>query len=305
MKTKLLVVGGTGFIGHHLLRTVRAKGWDTTSVSLHKPSELRYVEGTKYFQLNLCNKERAKQCLIDQKFQYVVNLGGYIDHTSFKEGGQKVIESHFSGLLNLIESLNRDHLQRFVQIGSSDEYGNTPTPQSEESREQPISPYSAAKAAATHFLQMLHRTEGYPSTILRLFLTYGPCQDYSRFLPQVINGCLKDERFPTSTGKQLRDFCYVTDTVDAIVTSLENQKAIGEVFNAASGQPVAIKSIIEQVVSLVGTGDPQFGEIPYRSGENMELYADSSKIKEILGWEPKISISEGLKNTIDWYEGQN
>ena len=93
--------------------------------------------------------------------------------------------------------------------------------------------------------------------------------------------------------------------MDAIVTSLQHQKAIGEVFNAASGQPVTIKSIIEQVVSLVGTGNPQFGEIPYRSGENMKLYANSSKIKETLGWQPKINMSEGLKNTIDWYERQN
>ena len=180
MRTKLLVVGGTGFIGHHLLKTVREKGWETTSVSLHKPSELRFVEGTKYFQLNLCDKERVKRCLIDQQFQYVVNLGGYIDHTFFKEGGQKVIESHFSGLLNLIESLNRDHLQRFVQIGSSDEYGNQPAPQHESYREQPISPYSAAKVAATHFLQMLNRAEGYPGVILRLFLTYGPGQSDDR-----------------------------------------------------------------------------------------------------------------------------
>ena len=134
---------------------------------------------------------------------------------------------HFTALQNLLEVIPRGKLKRFVQIGSSDEYGNASAPQHETLREQPISPYSLAKVASTHFLQMLHLTENFPAVTLRLFLTYGPGQDTGRFLPQIIRGCLADLTFPTSAGKQLRDFCYLDDTVRAILQALNVPKVDG------------------------------------------------------------------------------
>ena len=94
---------------------------------------------------------------LDKGFDYVVNLGGYINHQLFKDGGRNLIDTHFITIQNLVEVLPRNKLKRFVQIGSSDEYGNAPAPQNEKMREQPISPYSLAKVASTHFLQMLHK----------------------------------------------------------------------------------------------------------------------------------------------------
>jgi nucleoside-diphosphate-sugar epimerase len=238
---------------------------------------------------------------LDKDFDYVVNLGGYIDHKLFMEGGRSLIDAHFSALLNLLEVLPRHRLKRFVQIGSSDEYGNTPAPQHENQREQPISPYSLAKTANTHFLQMLSRTENFPSVILRLFLTYGPGQDSSRFLPQIIRGCLDDATFPTSAGGQLRDFCYVDDSVQAILQALTHPEVEGDVFNVASGIPVSIREMVEKVRNITGSGNPQYGDVPYRNGENMALYANISKAKRLLNWEPTISLDIGLKKTIDWY----
>jgi nucleoside-diphosphate-sugar epimerase len=106
---------------------------------------------------------------------------------------------HFGGVQNILQSVNLDSLKRFVQIGSSDEYGNLSAPQTEDMRESPISPYSLGKAASTQLLQMLYSTEGLPTVILRLFLVYGPGQDLRRFIPQVIQGCLSSGYFPTST----------------------------------------------------------------------------------------------------------
>ena len=135
-----------------------------------------------------------------------------------------MIDAHFRGLQNILEVLPRSRLKRFVQIGSSDEYGDAAAPQHEKLREAPISPYSLAKVACTHFLQMLHRTENFPGVTLRLFLTYGPGQDSKRFLPQIIRGCLDDRAFPASEGEQIRDFCNVHDTVLADLESLECSK---------------------------------------------------------------------------------
>ena len=239
---------------------------------------------------------------LEENFDYVVNLGGYINHQLFKDGGRALIKTHFNSLQNLVEVLPRHRLKRFVQIGSSDEYGNAPAPQHEDQREQAISPYSLAKTASTHFLQMLNRTENFPSVIIRLFLTYGPCQDSSRFLPQIIRGCLDDTVFPTSRGDQLRDFCYVDDTVRAILHALTHPEVDGNVFNVASGEGVAIRTMIKKVCQLTGTGKPRFGEVPYRTGENMTLYGDISKTKRILSWEPMISMDDGLKHTIDFFK---
>ena len=170
-----------------------------------------------------------------------------------------------------MEVLPRNKLKRFVQIGSSDEYGNAPAPQNEKMREQPISPYSLAKVASTHFLQMLYRSENFPAVTLRLFLTYGPGQDVKRFLPQIIQGCLNNADFPTSAGEQIRDFCFVEDAVRAVTQALTVPEAIGEVFNVASGEQVKIRTMIEIVCALTGSGKPLYGEVPYRPGENMEL----------------------------------
>ena len=188
-----------------------------------------------------------------------------------------------------------------VDIGSSDEYGNAPAPQHENLREKPISPYSLAKVASSHFLQMLYRTENFPAVTLRLFLTYGPGQDTGRFLPQIIRGCLSDITFPTSAGEQFRDFCYVDDTVCAILQALDSSEGEGEVFNVASGIPISIREIIEKVRNITGSGKPIYGKVPYRPGENMELYASISKAKNILQWEPKVSLKDGLTKTINYF----
>jgi len=300
IQPRILIIGGTGFIGHHLIKALILKDFSVSSISLNKPTKQRFVDGVKYYTVDI-NVPKSCSDILNSNFHYVVNLGGYIDHRLFKDNGRGLIESHFIALQNIIELLPRDELRRFVQIGSSDEYGNSDSPQNENLREQPISPYSLAKVASTHFLQMLYRTEKFPSVILRLFLTYGPGQSSSRFLPQIIRGCLNNERFPVSAGEQIRDFCYIDDTVDAIIKALFTDNINGHVINIASGKPISIKSVIKEVQGIIAKGSPIFGELQYRAGESQSLYANVNKSKKLLGWESKVLVEEGLKKTIDSY----
>lgn len=298
----MLVVGGSGFIGHALCRTAQARGYTVTSLSMHAPT--RCLKGIDYLVGNISDREPLKQLLSEKQFEYLINCGGYIDHRSYFSGGRDIIETHFDGVLNLLDAVDRSCLKRFVQIGSGDEYGDAAAPQSEAVRESPISPYSLAKVAVTHFLQMLWRTDQLPAVTLRIFLAYGPGQGEKRFLPQIIRGCLQNHPFPVSEGGQLRDFCYVDDVVEGILRALYVPEICGQVINIASGIPVSIRSMIEQVCALVGQGQPDFGHIPYRKGENMALWANTNHARELLGWTPQVSLEEGLTRTIEYYKNE-
>jgi nucleoside-diphosphate-sugar epimerase len=216
---KLLVVGGSGFIGNHLVKNAAAKGFIVTVISLTSVDNHKKIESVEYINIDISIYDDLLQALSNVKFNYVVNLSGYVDHSNFFEKGKRIIDMHLNGVINLVNCLDRSELKRFIQIGSSDEYGNIAAPQCEGSRESPISPYSFAKVAITHFLQMLHKTEAFPSVILRLFIVYGPGQKLNRFIPQVISACINNQHFPVSEGSQLRDFCYVDDVVQAILMS--------------------------------------------------------------------------------------
>ena len=301
MADSLLVVGGTGFIGRNVVNYAVTHGFIVTVLSLHVPKKEDKLDDVRYLQVDVANLSQLKEKLLPFSVEYVINLSGYIDHSKFLDGGKQVINTHFDGVQNLLQVLDWKKLKRFVQIGSSDEYGSQVAPQSEKLRELPISPYSFAKVASTQLLQMLSRTENLPAVSLRLFLVYGSGQDNKRFLPQVIQGCLADSHFPASEGKQLRDFCYIDDIVRGIFLSLENDLVNGNIINLASGTPVTIRSIVEKVQEIVGKGNPDFGSLPYRVGENMELYADISKAKNILGWKPEITLENGIEEIVSEY----
>lgn len=297
---RVLIIGGTGFIGRRLAEKCLSATPNVACLGVVKKN--LFNEKAEVLHADVGDKGQLKSVLHGRSFDYVFNLGGYIDHTSYFKGGRRLIEAHFTGLLNLMDCLDTGSLKGFVQAGSSDEYGNKPAPMHEGLREDSISPYSLAKTAASHFIEMLGRTEGFPGVVLRFFLVYGPGQDRKRFLPQIINGCLRDEEFKTSEGNQLRDFCYVDDVVDALMRAATTQEALGRIINIASGRPVSIREVIQQVMAIIGGGKPAWGAHPYRKGENMSLYADVGLAKSLLGWVPSTSLDEGLRKTVEYYK---
>ena len=297
----ILVLGGTGFIGINLVKRLLTLGAKVTCLSLkrkknkltHKNLKYVYCDYTKF---NLLKKK------INKSFEYVVNLGGYINHSKFFTKGRLVIDSHFLSTMNLLLSLKKKKLKRYLHIGTCDEYGANISPIKENFREDPITSYAFAKLASINLLIMLNKTENFPATVLRLFLVYGPHQKNERLIPQVINGCLKKKNFPVSKGNQLRDFCYIEDIINAIILSLVKKKALGKVFNVGSGKPVSVKFIINKISKIIKQGKPQFNRIPFRKNENLQLYPSINKIGRILGWKPKTNLHQGLVKTINYYK---
>jgi len=293
-KPHLLVIGGTGFIGFHLVLKAKKRGWKVTSISLNPPKRNRYVAGVNYLKADITNFKELKKKL-NNPYTYLVNLGGYVNHFNKKK---KVSSAHFKAVINLTKIFTNKKIKKFIQIGSSSEYGESRAPQNEKAQCDPKSPYALAKLAATEFLLMLNITKQYPVTILRLFQVYGTQQDKNRVLPQIISGCLKNKKFPVSSGEQLRDFCFIDDIINAIFLSLKNKKSNGEIFNIASGKPIKVKRVIKYICKLTGKGKPQFGQIKYRKDENMKVYADIKKAKVKMKWKPKINFNKGIKTVI-------
>ena len=125
-KKKILIIGGTGFIGYHLARKCLKKGWKVTSISSKLPKKIRYLKKVKYLRCDITKKKLLKE-KIKKNFDYVVNLGGYVDHTKKK----KTFKSHYQGCKNLTEIFLKKKPISFIQIGSSLEYGNSNSPQKE------------------------------------------------------------------------------------------------------------------------------------------------------------------------------
>ncbi|MBN2453534.1 MAG: NAD-dependent epimerase/dehydratase family protein [Candidatus Omnitrophica bacterium] len=298
-KDTILIAGGSGFIGRRLAE--RCLKLTPNVTCLGAPNDRCDLKGVKLLRVDIRSAEDVSKALSGKRFNYVFNLSGYIDHRPYFDGGRAVIDTHLAGLMNIVSCLDRSALKGFVQVGSSDEYGDAPAPQEESIRESPISPYSFSKAAATYFVTMLSRIEKFPGVVLRFFLVYGPGQDDRRFLPQIIKACLNNEKFKTSEGIQARDFCYIDDVVEAMVMAAVSVKARGHIINVASGKPVLIRDMVKKVIRIAGGGMPLWGAYPYKNGENMKLYADISLAGSILGWRPRVTLEEGLKATIDYY----
>ena len=129
-------------------------------------------------------------------------------------------------------------------------------------------------------------------------------QDDNRVIPYVIKNSIKNKKFNCSSGVQLRDFTYIDDVIKAIYKSLSSKGAIGEIINVGFGKPYKIKYLINMIVRLVGSGEPVFSKMKLRKDELLSLYPSIQKSKKILKWKPKISLINGIKKTIKFYQNQ-
>ena len=296
-KMKLLVLGGYGYLGNKIVLHALKKNWKVVSVSKKRNSRLLEHKNLKNLFFDMTNLKKLK-LLSKYHFDYVVNVSGYVDHSLFCKNGIEIANNHLIVVLNLISILSRKKLKKFLQIGSSEEYGLKNRSLLETNRELPFTPYAASKVASTHFLQMLYRSELFPATIMRLFLVYGPDQKKNRIIPYVIQNCQKNKTFNISEGKQLRDFLYIDDAVDAIFLCLKSSKANGQIYNLGSGRGITIKVLVNTIKKIIVGGKPKFGNYKNLRQENKRLVAKVDKIQKDLKWKPKVNLENGLNRTI-------
>lgn len=300
MNKRILIIGGTGFLGYHLAKKCISKKWKVTSISTNKPKRIRYLSKVKYLYLDITKKHILKKN-IKSNYDFVVNFGGYVNHNE----KLKTYKSHYVGCKNLADIFKAKKLKSFIQIGSSVEYGNIKSPQNENDKtdvKKLKSTYGKAKLMATNYLLKLYKKYNFPCTILRLYLVYGPNQDGNRLIPHTLNECLNDKKFICSAGKQYRDFLFVEDLVKAIFLCFNNKKSIGEIINIGAGKPRNVKKVILFIKNKINLGNPLFGKIPLRKDEILRLYPSISKAKKILQWKASTSFQKGIEIIIKYYK---
>jgi nucleoside-diphosphate-sugar epimerase len=299
-KKRILIVGGTGFIGYHLASKCKKLNWDIISISTQKPLKKRKLKKIKYKFFDITIKKNFYH-IAKYKFDYVVNLGGYVDHIHKR----KTLRTHYLGAKNLFEFFKDKKIQSFIQIGSSAEYGGDQSPQKEHLGGNISGVYANAKLLATKFMMDCHTKYNFPVTIIRFYQLFGPRQDTNRFIPIVISSCLNKKEFQTSSGTQSRDFLYVDDGIEAIIKSLKSKNSKGKIFNIGSGKPVKLKKIMEIIGGRLKNFYPIYGKIKLRKGEPKVLYPNVNLANKILKWKNKTTIKEGLNKTMKDFKNQH
>jgi UDP-glucose 4-epimerase len=298
IKKKILIIGGTGFLGHHLAKKCNTK-FIVTSLSLNLPKKEKKIKGVRYLIADISKKQELIK-KINSKFDIVVNLGGYINH----KNRNLAIKTHLNGCKNLINFFKDKNIELFIQIGSSAEYGKQKSPNFENMKCSPKTIYAQSKLNASKYLINFPKKYNFPYVILRFYQVYGPEQKQDRLIPMVINSCLEDLHFRCTSGIQSKDFLYITDAINAICKCFNNNKIISNIINIGSGHKISVRKLILKVVKNVGYGKPMFGVLGKRSDEPKNSYPSIKKAKKILIWKPKISLEKGLRMTVSYYKNK-
>ncbi len=306
--SRVLVTGAGGFIGFHLTRRLLAEGAEVHIIHLESEESVRLeqIKGQVHSHVaDLRDLEALVRIVRDIRPQKIFHLAAEVNADRSPELLPQMMAVNFQGTVNILSALEKVPYDCFVNTGTCEEYGVNPAPFVETQRERPVSPYSFSKVAATHYCQMLNRTEGWPIITLRPFLTYGPYQTGSMLIPALIRHCLGNDELPMTEGEQTREFNYVSDIVQGYLTASTTEAAVGEVINLGNGIEYKIKNVVEMVIKACGSKTkPQLGTIPYRTGEAMRFYCSARKARDLLDWQSEVSLEEGLANTVEWNKGR-
>jgi nucleoside-diphosphate-sugar epimerase len=205
------------------------------------------------------------------------------------------------GTLHLLEALVGRPDVRVIATGSVFEYGSG-SHLREDQPPMPNTVLGAAKAGATLALQAYAKVHGVHTVILRVFTPYGPWERPGRLIPLTILSALKGEEIRMSSGRQQRDYFYIDDLVEALCLAAVKSVPPGTVMNVCSGRGVPVREIVELTLKLMG--DPvkaQVGVLQHRPDEVWESSGDNTAARKLLGWEPRVSLEEGLRKTIAWF----
>lgn len=299
---RVLVTGGAGFIGSHLVDRLVAEGLEVAvldNLSTGKLENLRQNLENKslhFIRGDILDGQTVEEALKGVEAVFHLAAITSVPYSVKHPGTTRQV--NVEGTRRLLETCLREGVERFIYVSSCAVYGEPQyLPVDEKHPLRPISPYAETKLEAERLCSEFEEKYGLKTTVLRPFNVYGSRMrggEYSGVIANFIERLrLGDPPIIYGDGTQTRDFVHVEDVVNALVLALTSTKALGRTFNIATGVPTSIKRLAQVIIELSGTKvEPQYREA--REGDIKQSYADISEAKASLGYEPKIPLKDGL-----------
>lgn len=307
---KVLVTGGAGFIGGHLVDALLAQGASVRVIdnfSTGRRSNLeRNLSRIELVEGDIADPEACARAMHDRE---VVFHEAAIPSVA-RSVRDPVASNHanVSGTVQVLDQARRAGVRKLVYAASSSAYGDTPTlPKVETMTPAPLSPYAVSKLTGEHYVTVFGRLYGFETVSLRYFNVFGPRQDpaseYAAVIPKFVTMILNGES-PTvnGDGEQTRDFCFIENTVSANLLAAKATTR-GEVVNVACGVRISLNELLRRINAFLGT-DVKAVYGPGRVGDVRDSLADISAAKKLLGYEVRYDVQAGLEKTIRWFQAQ-
>jgi len=304
-----LVTGATGFVGANIVRRLISEKKNVHVIARNKKLNwrLRDVAGAiKAHEVDLLSPKLSKTVSYIMP-DYIFHLAAY-GSLPHEDNIDKLIDINLRGTINLINALKKIPFKLFINTGSSSEYGVKTESMREEDLPFPINDYGVIKTAATLYTYKEAIRNNLPIITFRLFSAYGPYEHKPRLIPTVIRAALKNKSIKAGNRKNVRDFIYIEDMVDAYLNACSVKINPGEILNIGTGQQHTIGETVDLIIKLSHSSSKvKWGAIPQqeRQIESGKWEADVSKCAKIMNWKAKHDLIQGLTKTIDWFRQNN
>lgn len=302
----VLVTGASGFVGANLYRRLAEHRSDVYAVVReHKGWRLADVPDERVIAADLTDANVVQHLVDSVRPRTVFDCVAYGAY-SFEVDADLIYETNFRATVRWVEQLARHELAAYVHAGSSSEYGTRCAAPAEDAPRDPNSHYAVSKSAIADYLAYAGRHRGVPCVNLRLYSVYGPLEDTSRLIPNLLRSALRGELPPLVDARTSRDFVHVDDVCEAFVAAAVRMhpELYGQSFNIGTGVRTTIGELAELTRTQFGIAqEPRFGTMEGRAWDLADWYADASKAERLLGWKAGIALADGLRRTTDWVRG--
>ena len=310
--TKALITGADGFIGSHLTELLLQEGIEVRALCQYNSfNSWGWLNNVRHPGLEIvCGDVRDKTFCnkITKGVDTVFHLAALIAIPYSYEAPQSYVDTNVSGTLNICQSCLYNSVSRLIVTSTSEVYGTAQfVPITESHPRQPQSPYSATKIAADALALSFYHSMDLPVVVARPFNTYGPRQSARAFIPTIITQIASGKKvIKVGDLRPTRDFNYVADTCRGFLSLAvaDLQKVVGQDFNIATGKDVSMEETLKIIREILGKEVKIEVDEQRLRPENSEVFrlcGDNTKIKEATGWQPEISLHEGLKKTVEWF----